>query len=217
MGEALVLRGVSAGYGARVVVRDLSAELPVAGLTVILGPGGSGKSTLLRLLDGPGPELWWSGEIPRASTWRLSQSTRSDRHLAIDAALFESERAAVGAWLARHPRVLTSSQRAALFDNARVVARLGQILSATADTLLLDEPDAEVPELVRPILVPMLRERAHAGVTVVLVTHNLALAECVADHAVLLVDGVKLDEGPLARLRARPASKRVRDFFTWGA
>jgi ABC-type histidine transport system ATPase subunit len=44
----------------------------------------------------------------------------------------------------------------------------------------------------------------------------LDFARNLADHVLLLVDGEKLDEGPLSRVQREPASARVREFLTWG-
>jgi branched-chain amino acid transport system ATP-binding protein len=51
-GDALVLRGVSAGYGTTTVLRDVSLRVPVGAVTALLGPNGAGKTTLLRTVSG---------------------------------------------------------------------------------------------------------------------------------------------------------------------
>ena len=52
----LEIRGLTAGYGSRPVLRNLHAKaLPEASLTALLGPNGSGKSTLLKTLAGLNP------------------------------------------------------------------------------------------------------------------------------------------------------------------
>jgi ABC-type multidrug transport system ATPase subunit len=218
MSEALVVRDVQAGYGRRTVLCDLAVEFPRASVSAVLGPGGSGKSTLLRMLAGISSELWSSGEIPRLSAWLLPQPTRtSARPDLLDTELVERARAELELWLAANPTVLSPDHREALRASARAVVRASRIVAAEAELLLLDEPDCDLDDRARLALAQLLRALARAGRTIVLVTHNLALVDQVADHLVLLVDGVKLDEGPPARVRAEPASERVRDFFIWGA
>jgi branched-chain amino acid transport system ATP-binding protein len=56
MSARLVLDGVSAGYGAFLVVRDLDLQVE-PGLTVVLGPNGAGKTTLLKAIAGLIPRL----------------------------------------------------------------------------------------------------------------------------------------------------------------
>ena len=67
----LTVQGLSAGYGAFAVLRDLSLEVR-PGLTVILGPNGAGKSTLLRALAGllrrTGRALLDGEELPRKTS-----------------------------------------------------------------------------------------------------------------------------------------------------
>lgn len=214
MGE-LAVRGIRAGYGQRTVVADLSAEFPRASVTVVLGPGGSGKSTLLRVLAGSSPELWSAGEIPRVSALLLPQATRKVGR-SEDAALVAAARVVVQAWFAEHSTVLSADHRGALLASSIAVVRVAKIVASEAELVLLDEPDSGLEGPVALALAKLLRALARAGRTIILVTHNLALVDHVADHVLLLIDGVKLDEGPLARVRELPASNRVRDFFIWG-
>ncbi len=211
-----MLRGVLAGYGRRTVLWGLCADFPRGRVTAVLGPGGSGKSTLLRVVQGSTPELWCSGEIPRVSSWLLPQPGRFQR-VELDERLLVANRLCVERWIATRSGVLTPSIYDALLRDSNGLLRISRILSAGADVLLLDEPDARVDQRVVDVLVAVLRALAGEGTTVVLVTHNLALVDRIADHVLLLVDGLKLDEGSYARVRARPASERVRQFFTWGA
>lgn len=223
------MRGVSAGYGARQVLHGLSAELPRAALTVLLGPGGSGKSTLLhalaRLSDDAARAAshprhaaapWAVGELPRITSHHVAQPLRrldEARPAADELARAELR---IVARLARTPALLAADERAALLDSPTALLRCDEILTSAAELLLLDEPDAQLDRLAARAMGRLLRAHAHAGATVVLATHDLSLVHELADHALLLLDGVKLDEGPLARLLAAPASERVRSFFTWG-
>ena len=57
---ALELRGITAGYGADPILKDISFSLEEGKRLAVLGPNGSGKTTLLRVLDGL---LEWKGEL----------------------------------------------------------------------------------------------------------------------------------------------------------
>lgn len=223
--ESLRVRGVSAGYGARQVLRGLSLELPRAALTVVLGPGGSGKSTLLHALarlsrertDARSDEEPWAiGELPPIASHRFAQPLQRLDCAALDADALALAERRVATRLARAPELLTANECAALLGSPAALLRCDEILASAAELLLLDEPDADLDPLAARALGRLVRARAHAGATVVLVTHDLSLVYELADHALLLLDGIKLDEGPLARLLAAPASERVRSFFTWG-
>jgi branched-chain amino acid transport system ATP-binding protein len=50
--DALVLEGVTAGYGSTTVLRDVSLRVPAGEVTALLGPNGAGKTTLLRTISG---------------------------------------------------------------------------------------------------------------------------------------------------------------------
>lgn len=215
MGHVWELRSVVVGYGACTVLHDLSAELPSGAVTTVLGPGGSGKSTLLRALEGTTPELWCSGELPRTRSWRFPQPCRV-RGRALERALVTSARDQLEVWLAAHEGALSAALWDALVDSECALVRASRIVTAQAELLLLDEPDVHLDAQASSALAQLLRVRAGEGATVVLVTHDLSLVHRIADHVVLLVDGVKLDEGALPRIRTNPASERVRNFFTWG-
>ncbi|MCA9656329.1 MAG: hypothetical protein H6712_08555 [Myxococcales bacterium] len=208
----LELRNLSAGYGPRTAIRDLSARLPRGRISAVLGPGASGKSTLLRVLEGSTPpDLWWTGEIPSVEAWRLPQPRRGVAELDdLAEAAEQLER-----W-ASEAGMDFSVLRQELLTQPAMLARLGRIVASKAELLLLDEPDAGAYDQDLSALTLVLRDLSMRGQTVLLVTHNLGLANRLADHLLLLVDGDKLDEGPPSRVRSNPSCARARDLLTWG-
>src|SRR3712207_924428 len=60
-GAGVALAGVTAGYGGRIALEDVSLEIPGGTMVAVVGPNGSGKSTLLKLLLGL--LVPWSGTI----------------------------------------------------------------------------------------------------------------------------------------------------------
>jgi ABC-type cobalamin/Fe3+-siderophores transport system ATPase subunit len=214
--RAWQLQDVAVGYGDVTILRELSAELPRGAITTVLGPGGSGKSTLLRALEGKTAGLWATGSMPLLPAWRLPQPSRV-RGRACEPELLAAARARVEAWLAMHPSALPSAAEQALLHGELGLVRAARVLAARdAELLLLDEPDVHLASAVTRAFAAMLRVLAREGSTIVLVTHDLALVHEISDHLLLLVDGIKLDEGVPTRVHAHPASERVRSFFTWG-
>jgi ABC-type cobalamin/Fe3+-siderophores transport system ATPase subunit len=210
------LQDVAVGYGDVTILRELSAELPRGAITTVLGPGGSGKSTLLRALEGKTAGLWSTGSLPMLPAWRLPQPSRV-RGRASEPEQVATARARVEAWLAAHPSALTSAAEHALLHGELGLVRAGRVLAARdAALLLLDEPDVHLASTVMRAFAAMLRVLAREGATIVVVTHDLALVHEISDHLLLLIDGIKLDEGAPTRVHAQPASERVRSFFTWG-
>jgi atypical dual specificity phosphatase len=150
---------------------DQRLEVPDRSVTVLLGPAGAGKSTLLRLLSGQAPRPAWSAR----GTWRyrgnsLTHAWRADRVL---------------------PGIHWVGQCARDADPVQVsehFAATMEILESDADTVLLDEPDRRLDESQKNRLAEALRGRTGAR-CVVLVTHDLAFARKVAEHAVLICAG----------------------------
>lgn len=150
---------------------DQHLEVPDRSVTVLLGPAGAGKSTLLRLLSGQAPRPAWSAR----GTWRFRG--RSLTHA------WRADRVLPGIrWVGQCPRDASSGVAADHFASTMAV------LESDAQTVLLDEPERRLDESQRAQLSAALRKHTRTG-CVVLVTHDLAFAREVADHAVLICAG----------------------------
>ncbi len=92
------------------------------------------------------------------------------------------------------------------------LAALALVLAGSA-LLLFDEPTSALdPELVGEVL-GVIRDLAHDGTTLVVVTHEVAFARDVADTVVFMDDGVVVEQGPAARVLGSPAHPRTRAFL----
>jgi polar amino acid transport system ATP-binding protein len=79
--------------------------------------------------------------------------------------------------------------------------------------MLFDEPTSALdPELVGEVLAVM-RELADEGMTMLVVTHEMAFAREVADRVIFLDDGVILEQGPPAQVIGAPRQERTRAFL----
>jgi polar amino acid transport system ATP-binding protein len=79
--------------------------------------------------------------------------------------------------------------------------------------LLFDEPTSALdPELVGEVL-GVIRDLAHDGTTLVIVTHEVAFARDVADTVVFMDDGAVVEQGPAAQVLGSPAHPRTRAFL----
>ncbi|MEO9095317.1 MAG: amino acid ABC transporter ATP-binding protein [Microbacteriaceae bacterium] len=79
--------------------------------------------------------------------------------------------------------------------------------------LFLDEPTSALdPELVREVLVVM-KELASAGMTMVVVTHEMSFAKQVASWVVFMADGEIIEQGPPDQLFGHPTQQRTKDFL----
>lgn len=216
----LRVQGLSAGYGAFLVLRNLSLEAR-PGLTVILGPNGAGKTTLLKSL---------AGLIPRqgeATVDGVALPMQPDRVVAAGVALVAEgrqlfpqmsvrENLELGGWLVpKAERARRLEQAFADFPKLReratqmtgtmsggeqqMVAVARAMMSAPR-LLMLDEPSLGLAPRMVDELLAIARRIADAGTTVLMVEQNVKKALAVADRGYVLERGVLVASGPAVLL-----------------
>ncbi|HEX2095626.1 MAG TPA: ABC transporter ATP-binding protein, partial [Longimicrobiaceae bacterium] len=225
----------------RPAVDGVSLEVPEGACTAVLGPNGSGKSTLLRLLLGTlapssgtvdfggRPVAEWSraelarevgvvpqgeetvfpitvrelvamGRYPHLGPWR--REGEADRRAVAEAL----QRADVADFAARPVGTLSGGERQR--------ARIARALAQEPRALALDEPTAALDVAHEMAIFELLRDLGRAGVTVLLVTHNLNLAARYADRLVVLDRGRVAAEGTPAEVLTAELVQRV---YRWPA
>jgi energy-coupling factor transport system ATP-binding protein len=208
------LRGITAGYGAAVAVRDVWLDLAAGEIVALMGRNGAGKSTLLGVLAGihqpangevrveprPGNRGRPVGLVPQEPTDLLWAQRVEDECATAD----EDAAAPAGSTAALlrrlspgidpelHPRDLSEGQRLSL--------ALAVVLAARPRVLALDEPTRGLDYAAKDQLVAALRDLAAAGHAVLLATHDVELAAEVADRIVVLADGEIVADGPAAEV-----------------
>ena len=230
----LKVQGLSAGYGAFLVLRDLQLEVR-PGLTVILGPNGAGKSTLLKAL---------AGLIPRGGLVTLDGADLPDKtHQIVRAGvalvaegrqLFAqmtvSENLELGGWLiAKAERAQRIADAFRLFPKLRERAQqlagtmsggeqqmvaLARAMVSSPRLLMLDEPSLGLAPKMVDELLAAARRIADAGTTVLMVEQNVKKALAGADRGYVLERGALVASGA-ARLLAR--SSVVREAYLGAA
>ena len=215
------------------VLKGIDYRAEAGCINVILGASGAGKSLLLRTLAGLLPagarftaNIAISGQaldaaglaaargtdtvlVPGSAATALNPVRRvaaqmrqalraSGRPCSRPDVLAALEAAAVDGSLAqRHPHDLSGGQA------QRVALALG--VAVGSRILLVDEPTSSLDADTVSLVEALLRARAAAGTTIVMVTHDLELARRIADHVAVLRDGQVLESGPAARVLANPA------------
>jgi ABC-type cobalamin/Fe3+-siderophores transport system ATPase subunit len=218
--DGLAVRGLAIGRGERVVLHDVSCEVPKGAVTALVGPSGSGKSTLLRCLNRllvpqagaiqlDGEDV---GELDPCELRRrvglvgqvpvmLPGSVRENLAYGLDPAA-ASEQALVEAL---HDADLDASflERPAteLSGGERARVALARALTRKPELLLADEPTAALDAAVAQHVGATLRELASAGLGVVVATHDLPFAAEIADRVIALRDGTAVS-GARAELLA---------------
>ena len=234
----LEIVGLRKSYGATEVLRGVDLRVNAGELVCVIGPSGSGKSTMLRccnLLETPtdglivanGHEVTSStvdinrlrqdvGMVfqqfnlyPHLSALdnvalalrRVQRRPRAEAEARARAAL---EQVGLGARTASFPSELSGGQQQRV-GIARAVALAPQVI-------LFDEPTSALdPELVEDVLNVMrgLRER---GMTMLVVTHEMAFAHAAADRVVFMDGGVVVEQGTPADIFERPREARTQGF-----
>ncbi|QXC30738.1 amino acid ABC transporter ATP-binding protein [Aeromonas sp. FDAARGOS 1409] len=238
MTPLLELNAVSKQFGQNRVLDGVSLTVNAGEVIVILGPSGCGKSTLLRTLNGlepiQGGEIRFDGKPLDASTdWqRLRQRIGmvfQSYHLFPNLTVLENvllgpvqvqkrERAEallqaeqlltrVGLWERRHdyPRQLSGGQQQRI--------AIVRALCMNPQVMLFDEVTAALdPEMVQEVL-EVIRDLAGSGMTLLIVTHELAFARAVADRIVFMDGGHILEQAAPHQFFENPRSQRARQFL----
>jgi len=244
-GEVIGVRGLTMGFGDRVVIRDLDFAVRRGEVYVVMGPSGCGKTTLLRHLLGlqepVAGEVRYGGEdftgAPRAVRARM---LRRVGVLFQGSALWTSMTLAenVALPLEQFTRLPPPTIRGLVRLKLSLVglsgfedyypwelsggmqkrAGLARAIALDPEVLFIDEPSASLdPPTARRLDALVLRLRDALGTTAVVVTHDVATILGVGTRA-LFLDGAEqraIAEGPPSELRERGPAS-VRAFFAGG-
>ncbi|CAG7613247.1 amino acid ABC transporter ATP-binding protein [Leucobacter soli] len=106
-----------------------------------------------------------------------------------------------------YPRQLSGGQQ------QRVA--IARALALDPAVLLFDEPTSALdPELVGEVL-SVIRDLAHSGTTLIIVTHEIGFASEVADHVVFLDAGRVVEQGSPEQVLRAPEQARTQEFLDW--
>jgi len=191
----LRIEHLSKSFGAHEVLRDIDFTVYRGDVISVIGSSGSGKSTLLRcvnLLETPS-----SGEIRFHSSNILSPGINVPGYRA---------KVGMAPYVNALPRQLSGGQK------QRVA--IARALAMEPEVLLFDEPTSALdPEMVGEVL-EVMRNLVREGMTMIVVTHEMAFARDVSNHVVFMADGVICEESDPIRLFSAPKNKRTQEFLS---
>ena len=233
------IQHLSKSLGETEVLRDVNVDVKRGEVVVVLGPSGSGKSTMLRcinLLEKPtGGHIFIEGQeitAPGTDVDKLREhvgmvfqqfnlfphlSAKKNVMLAQRKVLKRSEQDAERIALEQLDRVGLADRAdflpAALSGGQQQRVAIARALAMDPHVMLFDEATSALdPELVRGVL-DVMRSLAEAGMTMVVVTHEMGFAREVADRVIFMEGGVIVEEGSPSEVFDHPKNDRTKDFL----
>ena len=236
----LQVQHLSKSFGTHEVLKDIDFSVKKGDVTSIIGASGSGKSTLLRcinLLENPtSGEILYHGEnvlrrgfnVPsyRSRVGMVFQSfnlfnnmtvlencivgqvkvLKKNREEARQHALYYLEKVGMAPYINAKPRQISGGQK------QRVA--IARALAMDPEVLLFDEPTSALdPEMVGEVL-SVMQSLAQEGITMLVVTQEMAFARDVSTHVVYMNQGVICEEGTPEEVFGNPRKQETRDFLS---
>lgn len=240
MAEAIVrIKNLKKSFGDLEVLKDVNLEVKRGEVVTILGPSGSGKSTMLRcinLLEKPtAGEIWFEDTMITGKGTNINELREHIGMVFQQFNLFPHLTAQKNVELAlRKVRKLSKAEsakialeqlkRVGLGDRADYLpsqlsggqqqrVAIARALAMDPHVMLFDEATSALdPELVRDVL-DVMRSLAEAGMTMIVVTHEMHFARDVADRVIFMDEGYIVEEGTPEQVFDNPQSERTKDFL----
>ncbi|MEU8301596.1 amino acid ABC transporter ATP-binding protein [Micromonospora sp. NPDC048909] len=237
---AVEIRDLHKSFGPLEVLKGIDFEVGHGEVVCVIGPSGSGKSTLLRcvnLLEEPSAgKIWVNGtemtdpdveiDAVRRGIGMVFQSFNLFPHLTVLDNLTIAQRRVLRRGRGAAEQVARGNlERVGLIDKADAFpaqlsggqqqrVAIARSLSMDPKLMLFDEPTSALdPELVGDVLTVM-RKLAEDGMTMLVVTHEMAFARDVADRVVFMDGGVVVEQGPPQDVLGAPKHERTRSFLS---
>jgi polar amino acid transport system ATP-binding protein len=230
---------LSKSFGKLEVLKNISLHVKSGEVVTIIGPSGSGKSTFLRcmnLLEIPsGGKMYYKDKdmldlttdsrILRRNVGMVFQKfnlfptktvlqniimapmriNKKSKPEATEIAMNLLKKVGLEDKANNYPKTLSGGQQ------QRVA--IARALAMQPEMLLFDEPTSALdPELVGDVLAVM-KELATEGMTMVIVTHEMAFARDVSDRVIFMDKGYIVEEGPPGEIFGNPQNDRTKDFL----
>jgi polar amino acid transport system ATP-binding protein len=233
------LRDVHKRFGSHEVLKGITASVTKGEVVCIIGPSGSGKSTILRCINGL--ESYEAGDISIEGA-RVDRNVASIVAIRTQVSmvfqrfnLFPHRTALENViegpvFVKKEPRAQAIERGRALLAQVGLADKadahppqlsggqqqrvaIARALAMQPKAILFDEPTSALdPELVGEVL-SVMRKLAEAGMTMVVVTHEMGFAREVADRVLFIDGGVIVEQGPAKAVLNQPQHARTQDFL----
>ena len=236
----LEIRHLGKSFGTHEVLRDIDFNVKKGDVISIIGASGSGKSTLLRcvnLLETPSSgEILYHGKnvvgrgvnAPeyRSHVGMVFQSFNLFNNMTVlencvvgqvkvlkrkkeearEQAMTYLEKVGMAPYINAKPRQISGGQK------QRVA--IARAMAMGPEVLLFDEPTSALdPEMVGEVL-RVMRDLANEGMTMLVVTHEMAFARDISNQVVYMNQGVICEQGTPAEIFGAPQKQETRDFLS---
>lgn len=236
----LKINHLSKSFGKNQVLRDIDFSVNKGDVISIIGASGSGKSTLLRcinLLETPtAGEIWYNGENVadrkvkpheyRSHVGMVFQSFNLFNNMTVlqncmvgqmkvlgrskaeakENAMFYLQKVGMAPYINAKPRQISGGQK------QRVA--IARALAMNPEVLLFDEPTSALdPEMVGEVL-SVMQDLAQEGMTMLVVTHEMAFARDVSNRVVYMNEGVICEQGSPEEVFGNPQKQETKDFLS---
>ncbi len=234
----IVLEHLEKSFGDHKVLLDVNLSVQKGEVISVIGSSGSGKSTMLRcinLLEVPtGGMIRYKGEDIKSlnlSKYRaqvgmvFQQFNLFNNMSALENCVKPQmkvlgrkrdeaekiareyiEKVGMSAFINARPAQLSGGQKQRI--------AIARALSMNPEVILFDEPTSALdPEMVGEVL-DVIKSLAKSGLTMIVVTHEMAFAREVSDRVIFMDGGVVLEEGTPAELFGNPKMPRTREFLS---
>ena len=240
MDEILKIEHLVKTFGTNEVLKDIDFSVYKGNVISIIGSSGSGKSTLLRCInmleEATGGKILFhgqnilNGEINedsyRTKVGMVFQSfnlfanlnvldnctigqvkvLKRDKEEAKSIAMEYLAKVGMAQYIEAKPRQLSGGQK------QRVA--IARALVMNPEVLLFDEPTSALdPEMVGEVL-EVMKDLAEAGMTMLVVTHEMAVARDVSNRVIFMSDGRIEEDGDPKTIFTNPKSARTKDFLS---
>ncbi|MDN6044631.1 MAG: amino acid ABC transporter ATP-binding protein [Lactococcus raffinolactis] len=236
----LEIKNLKKSFGQNEVLKDIHMTVASGEVISIIGSSGSGKSTLLRsinLLEQPtSGEILYKGENVLQKGYDLNkyrthlgmvfQSFNLFNNLDVLENVIvaqttvlkrqrdEAKKIAIENLTAVGMAKFVNAKPSQLSGGQKQRVAIARALSMNPNVLLFDEPTSALdPEMVGEVLKTM-KELAESGLTMVIVTHEMAFAREVSDRVIFMDKGVVAESGTPEEIFVNPKEDRTKEFLT---
>ena len=238
--KIIQVENVSKWFGDFQALKDVNLEVFLKEKIVVCGPSGSGKSTLIRCINRL--EEHQKGKIV-VDGIELSENTKNIEQIRAEVGMVFQQFnlfphlsildncALAPIWVKKMPKkqaeelALKELEKVQILDQAKKFpgqlsggqqqrAAIARALCMEPKIMLFDEPTSALdPEMIKEVLDAMVN-LAKAGMTMIVVTHEMGFAKEVADSVIFMDEGMIVERAPTKEFFANPKSDRTKLFLS---